>query len=95
MRFIPPLPKHKKPVINADLSLPLSNNPKVTKYTDKYRRSEEQAAKEMAEKITAEKNTKKSEFLLDLIKALIIAIATLAIEHFMDIVRFVEHLFVQ
>lgn len=47
----------------------------------------------MAQKIADEKRKKRSDFLLELAKALIIAVATLAIEHFVDIVRLVQGFF--
>lgn len=49
----------------------------------------------MAKKIADEKHKKCSEFFLDIFKAIIVAVATLGIEHFMDIVRFIQNLFLQ
>ena len=88
MRFIPPAPNLKKPKSDAKLLKTDLSNPHRAKYTEKYHRLKDEQAKNMAEKITAEQKKKKMDFLLDLVKALIIAVATLVIEHFVDIVHF-------
>lgn len=93
MHFTPPPPTGKKPTEGIDFSKIDPNSPKVQKYKEKYRLREKEAAKKMAQKVADEKRKKRSDFLLDLFKALIIAVATLAIEHFMDIVRLVQSLF--
>lgn len=91
MHFTPPPPANKPDV---DLSKIDLNSPKAQKYIEKYRKLEEQRAQKVAEKVTEEKRKKHSDFLLELVKAIIIAVATLAIEHFMDIVRIVQSLFI-
>lgn len=68
----------------------LKYSPTYAKYAEKYKKSEDQKANKVAKEIAAEKKKKKMDFLLDLVKALIIAVATLSIEHFMDIVRFFQ-----
>lgn len=96
MHFTPPLPTGKKPILeDIDFSKIDHNSPKVQKYKEKYRLREKEAAKKMAQKEADEKRKKRSDFLLDLFKALIIAVATLTIEHFMDIVRLVQGLLLQ
>lgn len=64
------------------------DNPRIEKYTKKYKGLKEKAAKEMSEKVAKEKHKKRVDFLIELIKAAIIALFTLAVEHFGDIVRF-------
>lgn len=92
--FVPPNPLDKMDIDQSGIpdieSIKSSNL--YAKYAEKYKRLEDQKAKEMADKIADEKRKKRSDFLLDLFKALIIAVATLAIEHFMDIVRFFRDL---
>lgn len=93
MHFTPP-PPIKKPD-KVDLSKLDLNSQKARKYKEKYQLREKQTAQKMAQKIADEKRKKRSDFLLDLFKALVIAVATLAIEHFMDIVRLIQGLFLQ
>ena len=83
---IPHLPKIKDPLTLKDLAI----NPRVQKYTKKYKLSKEQDSQKMANEIADKKNAKRREFLLDLIKAIIVALTTLFIEHIADIVKFIH-----
>lgn len=99
MHFTPPPIIDKSIKQSIDLSKIDLNNPEtqkyIKKYREKYRKLEEQQAQKMAKEIADEKRKKRSEFFLDIFKAIIVAVATLGIEHFMDIVRFIQNLFLQ
>lgn len=90
MKFVPPMQFPPKPDFDETKINP--DSPHVEKYTRKYKGLKEKAAKEMAEKVAKEKHKKRVDFLVELIKAAIIALFTLAIEHFGDIVRFFQSL---
>lgn len=92
MHFTPPPPIDKKTAENIDSSKLDPNSPKVQKYKEKYQLREKQAAQKMAQKVADEKRKKRSDFLLELIKAIIISSATLIIEHSPEIIRFIGNL---
>lgn len=82
----PPLDLPELPdASNIDLK-EMEENPKIAKYLERIRRLEKQQAEEMARKIADEKRRKRRDFLLQLVQALIVAAATLLIEHIPDIV---------
>jgi len=85
--FSPPLDLPDIPdTSNIDLK-EMEENPKIAKYLERIRRLEKQQAEEMARKVADEKCRKRRDFLLQLVQALIVAAATLLIEHIPDIVR--------
>lgn len=93
MKFVPPMQFLNKQDFNAEsIKKKDWDNPRIEKYTKKYKGLKEKAAKEMAEKVAKEKRKKRVDFLIELIKAAIIALFTLSIEHFGDIVRFFQNL---
>ena len=95
MIFTPPRHHTDFPDLPDDLSRIDPNSLKSKRGREilrKYELLKEQEANEMAQKIAEEKHKKRSYFFLDLFKALIIAVITLVIEHFMDIVRLIKSL---
>ncbi len=93
MPFTPFIQLPEKPNANADsLQNVDTDDPRIQKYTEKYRSLKEQEADKMAEKIAKEKHKKRIDFLVELVKAAIVALLTLAVEHFADIVAFFQGL---
>ena len=90
-KFIPPLPHYNAPQnIDPEEIKSASSSKKVDKYVKKYEELEKNAAQEVAEKVAYNKHKKRMDFLLELVKALIIAVVTLAIEHIIDIIEFIK-----
>ncbi|WP_312281172.1 hypothetical protein [Oscillibacter sp.] len=96
MAFTPPMQFPKPPKLTGEESEELKSseveNPRVAKYTEKYRSWEDQKAKEVSEESANEKRVKRANFLLDLLKAFIGGVSVLIVEHFTDIVRFFQSL---
>lgn len=96
MRFVPPKPTIPEIDTSTFVSLSqaerkaLASSANVRKYTDKYTSSKEKIAEEMAKQKAADKRKKRIDFLVELVKAAIIALLTLTIEHIGDIVSFVQ-----
>lgn len=94
MKSTLPSPFLKTPKIDKDLKKEVNpDNPKIKKYTEKYYLREKQAAEKMSKKIAEEKRKKRSDFLFEIAKAVIVSVTTLAVEHFFDIVRFFQQFF--
>ena len=92
--FTPPTPSPNMPKVDVDALKNVNvDNPHIKKYLEKYRASKEDASKKVAEEIAKEKRIKRTDFLVELLKAAIIALFTLAIEHIMDIIGFVQNTF--
>ena len=91
MKFTPPNPHVDPPKIedwseikDAELS------PKAKMYLNKWEKSKQKNAEKMANKIANEKRAKRRDFLFELFKALIISLFTLAVEHILNIISFVQ-----
>lgn len=94
MKFVPPMQFPNKPDFDAEnIKKEDWDNPHTGKYTKKYKDLKEQAAKEMSEKVAKEKRKKRIDFFVELLKAAIIALFTLAVEHFDSIISFFQNLF--
>ena len=91
MRFVPPMQFPPKPDFDETKINP--DSPHIEKYTRKYKGLKEKAAKEMSEKVAKEKRKKRIDFFVELLKAAIIALFTLAVEHFDSIIAFFQNLF--
>lgn len=91
MAFTPPMPHIDLRDIPDDISKIDPNSLKSKRGREilkKYEDLKKQKAEDVAKKKAEEKRKKRSDFLLDLFKALIVAVVTLVIEHFVDIIRF-------